>query len=68
MAPKPRNRKGVASSSHGSKRLHTLGLGFVFNDLGECNLNMVWESLANWDPKERTNQVKLEGKLLSFRP
>ncbi|MCD7470757.1 hypothetical protein HAX54_010863 [Datura stramonium] len=31
----------------------TLGLGFMFNALGDCNLNMVREFLANWMSKER---------------
>ncbi|MCD7468993.1 hypothetical protein HAX54_007567 [Datura stramonium] len=40
-------------------RLHTLGLGFLFNDRGECNLNMMRHQgegrgsgfLARYDPK-----------------
>ncbi|MCD7451223.1 hypothetical protein HAX54_010238 [Datura stramonium] len=34
-------------------RLLTLGLGFVFNDPGKCNLNMVKFFFANWKLKER---------------
>ncbi|MCD9641061.1 hypothetical protein HAX54_026878 [Datura stramonium] len=48
------DRKSLASEfPHIVNKLDTLGIGFVFNDLGECNLNMVREFLANWDPKER---------------
>ncbi|MCD7449189.1 hypothetical protein HAX54_050073 [Datura stramonium] len=86
MEPKLNKGKGVASSSHGSKRARrpskeehedmrmatpplrqyglrwvtekednilTLGLGFVFDAPGDCNLNMVRELFANWMPKER---------------
>ncbi|MCE0480891.1 hypothetical protein HAX54_038119 [Datura stramonium] len=38
---------------HMVDRILTLGLGFMFNALGDCNLNMVREFLANWMPKER---------------
>ncbi|MCD7453860.1 hypothetical protein HAX54_022356 [Datura stramonium] len=39
-------------------RLHTLGLGFVFDALGDCNLNMFREFLAYWMPKDRSNQLQ----------
>ncbi|MCE3049472.1 hypothetical protein HAX54_044935 [Datura stramonium] len=101
MTPKQSKGKGLASSSHGSKRarrtseeehedvriapqplrryglywvmeqedrLHTLGLGFVFDAAGDCILNMVRELLASWEPKERTNQVKIRGKIINFSP
>ncbi|MCE0481704.1 hypothetical protein HAX54_039644 [Datura stramonium] len=47
-------------------RLYTLGLVFVYNDPGECNLNMLREFLSNWDPKERSNQVKIRGQIVNF--
>ncbi|MCD7458034.1 hypothetical protein HAX54_036967 [Datura stramonium] len=101
MAPKVRKGKGVAFSSHGSKRarrpseeehedvsmtppplrrygLHwvtkkedrilTLDLDFMFNASGDCNLNMVREFLVNWMPKERLNQVKINGQIIEFAP
>ncbi|MCD7465602.1 hypothetical protein HAX54_001610 [Datura stramonium] len=101
MAPKVNKGKGVASSSHGSKkarrtseeehedvrmapqplrryglywvteqedRILTLGLGFVFDVPGDCNLNMLRELLPNWMPKERSNQVKIRGQIIEFVP
>ncbi|MCD7450874.1 hypothetical protein HAX54_008848 [Datura stramonium] len=41
-------------------RIHTLRLDFVFKYTGECNLNLVGEFLANWEPKERTKQGCIE--------
>ncbi|MCD9639742.1 hypothetical protein HAX54_024463, partial [Datura stramonium] len=49
-------------------RLHTLGLGFVFDAPGDCNLNIVREFLANWMRKERSNHVKLGGEIINFAP
>ncbi|MCD7472484.1 hypothetical protein HAX54_013733, partial [Datura stramonium] len=34
----------------------------------DCNLNMVMEFLANWMPKERSNQVKIRGQIIEFTP
>ncbi|MCE3215100.1 hypothetical protein HAX54_000810 [Datura stramonium] len=53
---------------HMVDRILTLGLGFVFDALDDCNLNMVREFLANWMPKERSNQVKIRGKIIEFSP
>ncbi|MCD9646597.1 hypothetical protein HAX54_036578 [Datura stramonium] len=47
-------------------RILTLGLGFVFDAPGDCNLNMVKEFLASWMPKERSNQVKIRGQIIEF--
>ncbi|MCD7457799.1 hypothetical protein HAX54_036193 [Datura stramonium] len=47
-------------------RILTLGLGFVFEAPGDCNFNMVREFLANWMPKERSNQVKIRGQIIKF--
>ncbi|MCE0482447.1 hypothetical protein HAX54_041237 [Datura stramonium] len=49
-------------------RILTLGLGFVFDAPGDCNFNMVRESLANWMPKKRSNQVKIRGQVIEFSP
>ncbi|MCD9559512.1 hypothetical protein HAX54_017511 [Datura stramonium] len=49
---------------HIVERLHTLGLGFVLNDPGECNLNMVREFLANWDPKESERYARIDDMLI----
>ncbi|MCD7454131.1 hypothetical protein HAX54_023549 [Datura stramonium] len=60
-------RASLASEfPHIVERLHTLGLDFVFNDPGECNLNMVRKFLVNWDPKKRSNQVNIQGKIVNF--
>ncbi|MCD7463617.1 hypothetical protein HAX54_050944 [Datura stramonium] len=56
LPQQPMRRYGL----HWSRsRLHALGLDFVFNALGDYNLNMVREFLANWEPKESSNQVKI---------
>ncbi|MCE0481263.1 hypothetical protein HAX54_038881 [Datura stramonium] len=46
-------------------RLHTLGLGFVFDAPSDCNLNMVREFLANCMPKERHD---IEEEEVDYRP
>ncbi|MCD9639224.1 hypothetical protein HAX54_023606 [Datura stramonium] len=53
---------------HMVDRLHTLVLDFVFDAPGDCNLNMVMAFLANLEPKERTNQVKIRGQIINFSP
>ncbi|MCE3049783.1 hypothetical protein HAX54_045776 [Datura stramonium] len=35
---------------------------------GKCNLNMEREFLANWIPKERSNQVKIRDQIIEFAP
>ncbi|MCD7473202.1 hypothetical protein HAX54_014858 [Datura stramonium] len=55
-----------APLDHKERRLYTLGFNFVFNDLGDCNWNMVKKVLVNWDPKEISNQVKIIGKIVNF--
>ncbi|MCD9560991.1 hypothetical protein HAX54_019858 [Datura stramonium] len=54
--------------SHMVDRILSLGLGFMFNAPSDGNLNMVREFLANWMPKERSNQVKTKGKIIEFSP
>ncbi|MCD9560861.1 hypothetical protein HAX54_019680 [Datura stramonium] len=49
-------------------RILTLSLDFVFDAPGDCNLNMVRELLANWMPKERSNQVKVRCQIFVFAP
>ncbi|MCD9645714.1 hypothetical protein HAX54_034851 [Datura stramonium] len=41
---------------HMVDRLDALGLGFVFDSPGDCNLNVVREFIANWMPKDKSNQ------------
>ncbi|MCE2055024.1 hypothetical protein HAX54_041804 [Datura stramonium] len=53
---------------HMIDRILTLGLDFMFNAPGDCNLNMVREFLANWMPKENLNQVKIRGQIIEFAP
>ncbi|MCD9641697.1 hypothetical protein HAX54_028085 [Datura stramonium] len=53
---------------HMVDRILTLGLGFVFDTPGDFNFNMVREFLANWMPKERSNQVKIRGQIIEFAP
>ncbi|MCD9638895.1 hypothetical protein HAX54_023067, partial [Datura stramonium] len=53
---------------HMVDRILTLCLSFIFNALGDYNLNMVRELFANWMPKERSNQVKIRGQIIEFLP
>ncbi|MCD9638893.1 hypothetical protein HAX54_023065 [Datura stramonium] len=53
---------------HMVDRILTLGLGFMFNAPGDCNLNMVRKLLANLIPKERSNKVKIRGQIILFAP
>ncbi|MCD7455268.1 hypothetical protein HAX54_027613 [Datura stramonium] len=46
--------------SHIVDKIHNPGLYFVFNNPREF--------LANWDPKERMNQVKNNGQIVNFIP
>ncbi|MCE2055350.1 hypothetical protein HAX54_042444, partial [Datura stramonium] len=58
--------RGLERGKSLKPKLQALRLDFVFNDPGECNLNMVREFLANWKPKKRSNQVNIRGQLLKF--
>ncbi|MCE3215838.1 hypothetical protein HAX54_003730 [Datura stramonium] len=49
LPPQPPRRYGLHWVTEQEDRFHTLRLNFVFNDPGECDLNMVREFLANWD-------------------
>ncbi|MCD7458900.1 hypothetical protein HAX54_039572 [Datura stramonium] len=68
MTPQPLRRYGLRWVTEQEDRLITLGLGFVFDARGDCNLNMVREFFANWMPKERSNQVKIRGQIIAFVP
>ncbi|MCD7468997.1 hypothetical protein HAX54_007571 [Datura stramonium] len=66
MAPPPLRRYGLYWVMEQEDRILTLGLGFVFDALNDCNLNMVREFPPNWMPKERSNQIKIRGQIIDL--
>uniref|UniRef100_M1DCP2 Putative plant transposon protein domain-containing protein n=1 Tax=Solanum tuberosum TaxID=4113 RepID=M1DCP2_SOLTU len=43
-------------------------MGFIFDELTECNLHMVWEFCVNWATESRSNFVKVRGVDVNLTP
>lgn len=39
---------------------------FVFHQPTECNLHLVFEFNANWDPRDPHHEVKVHNKVIRF--
>jgi hypothetical protein len=47
--------------------VYNLGLQFIFEDQGECNLTLVREFYANWNTEQsNSNKVEVRGKTIRF--
>lgn len=41
-------------------------MAFVFDQPMECNLYLLREFYANWDPRDPNHEVKIRGKVVTF--
>ncbi|MCD7460847.1 hypothetical protein HAX54_044595, partial [Datura stramonium] len=48
------------------QRINTLGMDFIFNKPRECNLHMVRDFYANWDPTLCIHTIKIQGQVIQF--
>ncbi|KAG5577163.1 hypothetical protein H5410_057297 [Solanum commersonii] len=53
---------------HILRRIRELGMEFIFADPKECNLHMVWEFYANWEPEARSHYVTVRGRNVPITP
>ncbi|MCD9644868.1 hypothetical protein HAX54_033381 [Datura stramonium] len=48
--------------------IDTVGLNFIFEEPRECNLHLIREFYANWNPTLRSLTVKIRGQVVTFEP
>lgn len=46
--------------------VHDLGLGFVFNNLGDANINLIGELYARWDLGDEEQSVPICGRFINI--
>lgn len=43
-----------------------LKVGFIFENMDECNLDLLRELYANWFPNTQGNSVKMRGQIMKL--
>ncbi|KAG5614587.1 hypothetical protein H5410_014411 [Solanum commersonii] len=68
MAGSTRSRKGEASGSSSGQEptVNELGLRFIFENLGDCNLTLVRQFYANWLTEIKYKTMHVRGKNVKF--
>lgn len=47
-------------------RLEQMHMNFLFEQPTECNLHLIKEFYANWDPQDPNSEVKIHGLVVTF--
>lgn len=47
-------------------RLEELYMNFIFEQTTECNLHLIKEFYANWDPRDHNSKRKIHGQVVTF--
>lgn len=56
----------VAEYPYILESIYHLRMDFIFNDLGECNMDLVRYIFAKWFPKTQGNEVNIRGKFITL--
>ena len=48
------------------RRIEAINMNFIFHQPTECNLHLVREFYANWEPSDPDHELKICGKVIRF--